>query len=279
MKRSLIIIQTSIAIVTIVLTASCGKKEKEILSPQMQALQHTISSSDPISRTKAILELRDIDDTKQLWQLVPALITTLNDNTELQIPENIHNAEITLSRFSRGSELRFREGDLFLGDGGQVVIPGKSAKLRVSTPSDEAYEVLKGITDKDFGKNAKQWQEWWQNNNYKAISRFQERTTKQDQEQSLESGGGSSSDHISKRTPNESDVVHRTYIVQPGDTLYFIAKKMYGEGAAWRKILSANEDILRGDPSRIKVGMQLKLPDLEPNNGNESKLTEAETIE
>ncbi|MBN1991375.1 MAG: LysM peptidoglycan-binding domain-containing protein [Anaerolineae bacterium] len=51
----------------------------------------------------------------------------------------------------------------------------------------------------------------------------------------------------------------RTYTIQPGDTLSFVAKQMYGQANLWRIIFEANRDILT-DPGRIQPGQVLKIP-------------------
>jgi LysM repeat protein len=54
-----------------------------------------------------------------------------------------------------------------------------------------------------------------------------------------------------------------SYTVKKGDTLWKIAKKYYGDGAKWRKILEANPDCLarRGDTKTLKVGFSLVIPE------------------
>ncbi|MFP4027839.1 MAG: LysM peptidoglycan-binding domain-containing protein [Candidatus Brocadiia bacterium] len=49
------------------------------------------------------------------------------------------------------------------------------------------------------------------------------------------------------------------YTVQKGDSLWKIAKKVYGKGANWKKILKANTDRLDGS-SQLKTGMELIIP-------------------
>lgn len=51
----------------------------------------------------------------------------------------------------------------------------------------------------------------------------------------------------------------RTYTVQPGDTLWVIARQAYGQGALWRVIFEANRDTL-SDPGRLSPGQILKIP-------------------
>lgn len=51
----------------------------------------------------------------------------------------------------------------------------------------------------------------------------------------------------------------RTVIVQPGDTLSHIARRVYGDGNLWNTIYQANKDQL-DTPDRVKVGMKLVIP-------------------
>jgi nucleoid-associated protein YgaU len=53
-----------------------------------------------------------------------------------------------------------------------------------------------------------------------------------------------------------------TYVVQSGDTLSKIARKYYGDAWAtsWQRIYAANRDVIGEDPSRLKVGMTLDIP-------------------
>ena len=51
-----------------------------------------------------------------------------------------------------------------------------------------------------------------------------------------------------------------TYIVESGDSLWKIAKKLYGDGAEWRKIYKENEGTI-ADPSNIYAGQVLVIPE------------------
>lgn len=50
-----------------------------------------------------------------------------------------------------------------------------------------------------------------------------------------------------------------TYRVKRGDSLWKIAKEFYGNGARWRRIYDANDDVLT-DPQSLRVGHILVLP-------------------
>lgn len=52
----------------------------------------------------------------------------------------------------------------------------------------------------------------------------------------------------------------RSYVVQDGDTLGTIARKVYGSSRHWKRILEANKDILPG-PEKMRAGMRLRLPE------------------
>ncbi len=49
------------------------------------------------------------------------------------------------------------------------------------------------------------------------------------------------------------------YVVKSGDSLWSIAKKYYGDGTKYKKILDANKDIIK-NPSVIKIGQKLVIP-------------------
>lgn len=55
---------------------------------------------------------------------------------------------------------------------------------------------------------------------------------------------------------------HKTYIVQPGDTLGKIAKKLLGSSAKWREIAKANPNI---NPNKLTAGITLIIPSDQPN--------------
>ncbi|TFG48332.1 MAG: LysM domain-containing protein [Anaerolineales bacterium] len=52
----------------------------------------------------------------------------------------------------------------------------------------------------------------------------------------------------------------QTYTVKAGDTLSKIAKKFYGDDAAYMDIYKANKGLIGASPDNIKVGMELKIP-------------------
>ena len=52
---------------------------------------------------------------------------------------------------------------------------------------------------------------------------------------------------------------HRTYVVQPGDTLFRVAEKFYGDATQWKRIREANRT--RIDPDgRIRAGQIIVVP-------------------
>jgi nucleoid-associated protein YgaU len=53
---------------------------------------------------------------------------------------------------------------------------------------------------------------------------------------------------------------HRV-VVQPGDSLEGIARRLYGDAAAWPRIYAANRAAIGPDPDRLAVGLELTLPD------------------
>lgn len=52
----------------------------------------------------------------------------------------------------------------------------------------------------------------------------------------------------------------KTHIVKIGDSLWKIAQKVYGDGSQYKKIYQANSAKIGKDPSKLTVGMELKLP-------------------
>lgn len=58
----------------------------------------------------------------------------------------------------------------------------------------------------------------------------------------------------------EEAVAGGTYTVQPGDSLWKIAAKVYGNGRKWNKIYDANVDKI-SDASKIRVGQVLVIPE------------------
>lgn len=52
----------------------------------------------------------------------------------------------------------------------------------------------------------------------------------------------------------------RTHKVRPKETLLGIAETVYGDRNQWKKILEANGSLLKGDPKRLREGMELVMP-------------------
>lgn len=60
--------------------------------------------------------------------------------------------------------------------------------------------------------------------------------------------------------PAASPTVQETsYVIQSGDTLWEISRKVYKRGSAWRTIYDANRDVIR-NPDRPVPGTVLKIP-------------------
>ena len=57
---------------------------------------------------------------------------------------------------------------------------------------------------------------------------------------------------------NEPDKV-LTYRVKSGDSLWSIARSVYGSGAKWNMIFDANRDVIE-DPNLIRIGQHLRIP-------------------
>jgi nucleoid-associated protein YgaU len=54
----------------------------------------------------------------------------------------------------------------------------------------------------------------------------------------------------------------RFYTVKTGDTLYSIARQVYGEGKYWQVIYDANRDLIK-DPVKLKLAWKLEVPPLD----------------
>jgi nucleoid-associated protein YgaU len=52
-------------------------------------------------------------------------------------------------------------------------------------------------------------------------------------------------------------------VVQQGDTLNGIARRVYGDTSpqAWKRIYDANKAVIGADPSQIRMGMRLTIPE------------------
>jgi nucleoid-associated protein YgaU len=65
------------------------------------------------------------------------------------------------------------------------------------------------------------------------------------------------------KTPNDAKAADSAYTqwyeVKKGDTLWKIAKEVYGDGSLYPEIFKANQDQL-SDPDKIKVGQKLRIP-------------------
>jgi tetratricopeptide (TPR) repeat protein len=59
-----------------------------------------------------------------------------------------------------------------------------------------------------------------------------------------------------KTTPKKGD---RSYVVQSGDTLFSISRKVYKSPKRWKEILDANKKSIR-DPKKLTVGQTLVIP-------------------
>jgi LysM repeat protein len=58
-----------------------------------------------------------------------------------------------------------------------------------------------------------------------------------------------------------------SYIVQPGDSMIKIARKIYGDAKYYKKIFDANKDTLPNEDTPLKIGQKLLIPNIENNTG------------
>jgi nucleoid-associated protein YgaU len=62
-----------------------------------------------------------------------------------------------------------------------------------------------------------------------------------------------------RRPPSTATTEPKTHVVLPGETLYGIAEKYYGDSTHWKKIRDANKTLV--DPTgRIRAGQVLIIP-------------------
>jgi hypothetical protein len=66
-------------------------------------------------------------------------------------------------------------------------------------------------------------------------------------------------EEVARPEQSKIDANKNVYTVNPGDTLFYISEKVYGDMSKWKAILDANPE-LQGKPFNIRVGMKLKIP-------------------
>jgi len=52
------------------------------------------------------------------------------------------------------------------------------------------------------------------------------------------------------------------YKIKDGDVLGTISQTVYGSAKHWQRIYDANKDLIGSNPNRLKVGMELRIPEL-----------------
>ncbi len=63
-----------------------------------------------------------------------------------------------------------------------------------------------------------------------------------------------------KQRPPKQKEQPKTYVVKKGDSLWSIAKRIYGDGSKWRKIYEANKKVIGKNPNTIFPGQKLVIP-------------------
>lgn len=63
---------------------------------------------------------------------------------------------------------------------------------------------------------------------------------------------------IAQNTP--TDAAGADYTIQPGDTLWDIARRNLGDGTRWHELYQANADVIGGNPDLIHPGTTLHMP-------------------
>lgn len=72
----------------------------------------------------------------------------------------------------------------------------------------------------------------------------------------IRENGGSTGTGTTSAEQGDQEAV---YVVQPGDTLTSIARRLYGSSNRWEEIFAANRDLLRS-PNDLRVGQELQIP-------------------
>ena len=62
-------------------------------------------------------------------------------------------------------------------------------------------------------------------------------------------------------TPGKGAGGNRTYVVRPGDSFYKIAERELGKASRWKELLAINKSLVDGDPTRLRVGQKVTLPE------------------
>ncbi len=53
----------------------------------------------------------------------------------------------------------------------------------------------------------------------------------------------------------------KTYVVKSGDSFYRIAKEQLGNSTRWKELLKLNEKLVNGDPTNLRAGQTIALPE------------------
>jgi len=55
------------------------------------------------------------------------------------------------------------------------------------------------------------------------------------------------------------------HVVERGESLYVIAKRYYGKGSEWKRIVEANPERIGADGETVRVGVRLRIPGVAPS--------------
>ena len=75
--------------------------------------------------------------------------------------------------------------------------------------------------------------------------------------------GGAAKKVTGKAKAAQVAAAKATYVVQPGDSLSAIAKKLMGDANLWPKLYEANKDIIGDNPDLIHPGQEFTIPDVD----------------
>ncbi len=71
---------------------------------------------------------------------------------------------------------------------------------------------------------------------------------------------GSGNGSTSTARPSQSKTKPKSYTVKKGDSLWLIAKSIYGQGTKWQTIYNANKKVIGNNPNKIVPGQKLVIP-------------------
>lgn len=76
----------------------------------------------------------------------------------------------------------------------------------------------------------------------------------------IDSDSGIEAEIQEQRDSTTAPEAPQSYLVEKGDCLWNIAKRIYGDGSRWQEIYEANKSVVGGNPNLIYPGQELTIP-------------------